>query len=137
MHNMDRPTVTRLVYQRLADPSFRRSLTAVAPDGSRPIIVALRDDPMRSLLDRLRAADGAANVVVPALNGFIVVAMIDEPEDDASADANVQVISADCTVGVFVERLHIDEGTAVYRLPTRDADPSPHGGRAKVVALGG
>ncbi|MDP8930783.1 MAG: hypothetical protein M3O70_20000 [Actinomycetota bacterium] len=129
--------MTRLVYQRLADPVFRRRLTALAPDGTRPIIVALRDDLMRNLVEKLHHAGGAANVVVPALNGFVVVAMLDDPSNDEPSDSEAQALSADCTVGVLIERLHIDEGTARYRLASDSGHPHAQGGRAKVVALAG
>jgi len=51
----DRAAITRFMYQRLARPSFRRCLTARAPDGTRPVVVALRDDHVDSLLSKINA----------------------------------------------------------------------------------
>jgi hypothetical protein len=44
MHDMNREIATKVVYDRLRDPSFRSHLTGVAPDGSKPIAVAMLDD---------------------------------------------------------------------------------------------
>lgn len=80
MANVNRSTLTRYVYQRLAEPDFRQRLTATSPDGSHPIIVALRGDPMAGLLQKLHKAGGAGNVVVPVLNGFVVLAIQSQPQ---------------------------------------------------------
>lgn len=137
MHDVDRATLTETVYRHLASRDFRKRLSATAPDGSRPIIVTLRDDLMRGLLEQLDGAGGAANVVVPAFNGFLVVSMITGSLTEYSPDeSEVDELTADCTVGVFVERLGIDEGHAWYRFVVKDHQRSETG-RAGVVAIGG
>lgn len=145
MPDATRADVMRLVYQRLANPTFRRCLTATAPDGTRPIIVALRDDPMYDLAVRVRRAGGAANVVVPAHNGFIVLEMVVD-SFDSPMDPGAERLAPNCTVGLFIARLHVDATTANYVLadandashaPRQGSDAShPRGGRARVVALG-
>ncbi len=59
-----RDELTRRAYLSLTRPGFRKRLRATAPDGTQPIIVALRDDPIRTLIDRVRGAGGVGNVVV-------------------------------------------------------------------------
>lgn len=137
MRDVDRATLTEAVYRRLADRDFRKRLTATARDGSRPIIVALRDDPMRVLLAKLEGAGGSGNVVVPAFNGFLVVSMTTETLTETAPDeSEVDELTADCTVGVFMERLTIDEGHAWYRFVVKGRQRGG-AGRAGVVALGG
>lgn len=141
MPNVDRASMTRLIYRRLTDPDFRDRLSAVAPDGSLPIIVTLRDDPMTDLLHKVATAGGAANVVVPALNGFLVIDMeVGGSSASAGPGSDTDKLTADCTVGVFVARLAVDNDAATYHLimePDDEATAHDHaGGRAKVVALG-
>lgn len=133
MPETDRATMTRLVYQRLADAGFRRCLTAGDADGTHPIIVALRDDLMGTLTEKIGSAGGSANVVIPVLNGFIVLAMECEPGESGP---DSEVLAPDCTVGLFVERLHIDDEGTTYHLATEDEHPRPESGRARLVALG-
>ena len=129
--DMDRAEITRSVYQRLADPRFRARLTATAPDGTRPILIALRTDPMSALLDQLDAVGRAASVVVPYLNGFFLLTMHEDA--DASDDA-VQPLTADCTVGVFLARMLTEDQPTVYgfQRPNRSSET----GTAELVALG-
>lgn len=134
MGETDRTRMTRLVYQRLADARFRRCLTAADPDdGTHPIIVALRDDLMRALTEKIGSAGGSANVVIPVLNGFIVLAMECEPGESGP---DSEVLTPNCTVGLFVERLHIDDEGTTYHLADEDERPRPESGRARLVALG-
>lgn len=142
MPDMDRAAITRLVYQRLADPKFQRRLTAIAPDGSRPIIVALLDDQMQALIDKVRAAGGVGNVVVPALNGIVVIATEAMPlsRRPLKDPAQAQLLRSDCTVGVFVERLWLEAGaggSAAYDFAVSGPDESTERGHAQVVALAG
>lgn len=109
MPDMDRAELGRLVYRRLTDSGFRTRLKATAPDGTRPIIVTLRTDPVSTLLGHLAAVGGAGNVVVPTLNGVVILAMqathdIDPPGRDVAEP----LLCDDCTVGVLLERLKLD-----------------------------
>jgi len=144
---MDRAAMTRLVYQRLADPGFRRLLHATAPDGTRPIIVVMPDDPILGLLHQVRAAGGSGNVVFPALNGVVVLTM--EAASDATStdiegaegDVTPSPLRSDSTVGVFLERLRLDvafSGPAVsYEFIVEGTDERTERAEAKVVALAG
>jgi len=136
---MDRDEITRFVYQRLLDRGFRDHLTAVGDDGGHPVIVALREDPMSRVIDHVEAAGGAGNVVVPFRNGLMVFCFTNAREvsdDEPLTDDHCQdVLTSDCTVGVFVARLHI-ESASVYRF-TRGAGQPEGMGRAELVAVAG
>jgi hypothetical protein len=125
-----RQQVTQLVYRNLADRSFRDLLTASAPDGGRPLVVALPGDPMSDVLGKLDAAGRAANVVTPQANGFFVIAFTtDRGESDVDEDEPAELTAA-CTMGVFAARLLGDGGEARYRFRRRES------GQAKLVAVG-
>ena len=143
MPDMDRAAMTRLVYQRLANLEFRERLHATAPDGTRPIIVAMREDLIRTLIDQVRTVGGAGNVVFPALNGIVVVAM--EAEfGSLSADTRgitPALLRDDSTVGVIFERLVLDMTSGgpevTYTFVLEGPNERTEHGEAKVVALAG
>lgn len=131
---VERALVTRSVYENLADRQFRECLTATAADGSHPIMVVLADDPMRDLLDKLTAVGGIGNVVMPRVNGFLVVSMAADATDDATDDA-VENLTPDCTVGVFFARVFSDCGGS-YRFVVEDDGRRRESGHAELVAFG-
>lgn len=75
MGDVDRDAVSRVVYRHLADPAFRERLTARDQDGSRPVLIAVEDDSLESLLRKVQAVGGNANVAVAYLNGVVVLAV--------------------------------------------------------------
>lgn len=148
MLDVDRAAITKYVYKRLADAAFRDRLTATAPDGTRPIAVALREDPLNPLLKHIRRLGGACNVVVPMLNGIVVIAFdvsVTPPGNARKARSKADetpVLTTACTVGVFVERLRFDAGlsgetTYAFRIQQDLAPDEAVSGRAEVVALAG
>jgi hypothetical protein len=133
-----RQHLTKVVYRNLADRGFRDLLTATAPEGSRPLIVALAGDSMHEVMGKLHAAGNAGNVVVPKANGFLVIAMTadgaDQPvqrEDEKPAE-----LTSGCTMGVFAARLLGDGGEGYYRFRTPRSESGRESGQAKLVALG-
>ena len=136
MPDQDRQTVLKSVYQRLRDPDFGQRFI-VGADGTRPIFVALPSDAMGTVLDALDHNGGAGNVVVPVLNGYMVVRMTSAQTDDhGDDDCSAENLTSDCTVGVFIHRLWIDGNDACYRFVRPDGS-SAESGRAGVVALAG
>lgn len=139
MRDVDRDSITRFVYSKLTDADFRGRLRALAPDGSRPLTIALRSDQVRLVLDDVLAKGGASNVVVPALNGIVVAAM----QLDGGAPHQVDLRSAlvaDCTMGVLLARMSFDPGSggsATYMFMYPRADAQQGSGQAEVVALAG
>ncbi len=114
----------------------------------RPIAVALREDPLEPLLVHIQQLGGACNVVMPLLNGVVVVAFeLAGPPSAAARESRSEpgtaaVLTTACTVGVFVERLRMDAsvaGEAIYAFKVQRNRPSDEAvsGKAEVVALAG
>lgn len=141
MHDMDRAATLRFLYQRLNDSRVRECLKAVAPDGSHPIAVALRDDPVSTLFDHTRASGWSCNIVVPMLKGVWILAM--DTCDAASwkaatPDSTVAKIRTDCTIGVFLERLSADHGVdqnTAYVFELQRPGHHVERGRAELVGV--
>jgi len=137
MGDMDRTTLCRFVYRRLADPLFRERLTAAADDGSRPLIFCLPDDSLRLLVERVKGYGGAANVFVATAPGVLGIDF--RASDEKAVPTRAPRLNEACTVGLFVERLRIDAsgtGRSVYKFAVA-SDDSVDSGTAKVVALAG
>lgn len=140
MADMDRAATNRFVYQRLARPGFRKRLIAAAPDGARPIIVLMREDPISALVDQVRAVGGAGNVVLPTLNGIVVLAVTTVDDEFPPGDGEAPTLRSDATVGVLFERLTLDGligGDTVHDFAVIRPDNRTERGQAEVVALGG
>jgi hypothetical protein len=147
VRDLNRAQLTRLVYQHLTDPEFRSRVNAESAAGERPIVVALRDDVLGDLIDRIRHDGGSCNVVYPALNGFVVLAMTVGPatvlpvvDDEAAAVVQGPLLKGDCTLGVLFERLRLDIGASqemTYQVVGDGEAEKVEQGRAEVVALGG
>lgn len=141
MADMTRAELTRRVYSRLRQDEFRSRLAAVSPCGRRPVLIALRDDPVQQLLDQVRDVGGSANVVLPLLNGFIVLLIVAEHRlDDGPPPPGVSLLRGDCTVGVFYERLRFDASvggpTSYGFVLEAETGGASEVGRAELVALG-
>jgi hypothetical protein len=141
MPSLDRSATTRLLYKRLLDPQFRSLLKAVGSAGVKPLIVALPSDPISYLFDQLRAYDWIGNVIVPALNGFVVFAFdlaADSNADDYQSGSPI-ALRTDCTVGAFLERLHFDlvaRQHVAYQFEV-ELSGQPREGRAELVGIAG
>jgi hypothetical protein len=135
IRDVDRRWLRSYVLRRLADPSFCEGLTAVAPDGSRPVIVALRDDGMTDVLRELHARGGSGNLIVPHFNGYVIVAMtrLTGAPDEQHGSEPV-ALTTECTVGLFVERLKMDGSELYYFVGETDSHDF---GTAEVVGLAG
>lgn len=136
MPDMDRADLTRMIYRKLLDPRFRHRLSARDTEGSHPILVAMRTDRMMAMLHQVESVGGAANVIVPSLNGFLVLAVeADETPDDAPGA--VPTLDAASTVGAFLEllRLEVPSGDN-YSCRFVVDGTQPESGFAELVAIG-
>jgi len=111
--------IAREALGRLAERSFRNKLTAIAPDLSRPVIPALRDDPFYRVVEQVNRSGGAGNVVVPFASGLVILALhVTHVSRDEANDH--PLLSADVTVGLVLTRFlqDVDEGASmVYAMP--------------------
>jgi hypothetical protein len=143
MPSLDRSATTKLLYKRLLDPKFRKLVKAADADGAKPLIVALPSDPISYLLDQLRMHDWTGNVVVPALNGFVLFAFdfASGPyrhQDDRAVESPI-ALRSDCTVGVFLQRLELDlvaRRRVAYQLEV-ELPGQQREGRAELIGLAG
>ncbi len=140
MHDMDRAAINRMVFHKLSDRAFRQRLTAVAPDGTRPIVAALPSDQLSELIGPIVAVGGGANIVVPWLNGILAFTLfVEHRPDDVPADVDVEGHLGDCTLGVFLARLLVDGGGGrfAYAVTFTDVGGEPTQARAELVAVAG
>jgi hypothetical protein len=98
-----RQAVAKDALSRLAERSFRQKLTAVAPDGSRPVIPALLEDRFYEVVEQVHRSGGVGNVVVPFAAGLIILALhTSHVSNDESID--YPMLSPEVTVGVVIAR---------------------------------
>lgn len=136
MASMDREQVLRFVYRRLADPALRARLIVRDSEGTSPLLVALREDKMRDVLADLSAMGGAANLVVPLLNGVAILALSADEAVDRDEPSPGDLLAAECTVGVLLERLHMDGDEARYAFVMHEQGSHRHG-QAELIAIAG
>jgi hypothetical protein len=135
MHDAARDRATALIFQRLADPEFRYLLTAAAPDGSHPLFIALASDPVETMLEYLDSVGGAGNIVIPYLNGVVVLAVTPADPGDLGV-TEPEPLTGDCTVGLFAQRVQVDGDNGVYRFMFDHAGHTD-AATAELVAIAG
>jgi hypothetical protein len=122
MRDVNRDSIVEHALGRLVDQSFREKLTAVLPDGSRPIVPALLSDPLIDVLRQVHSGGGAGNVLVPVApngKGYCVIAMRVRSVAD-SESAGRDVLSSEITMGVLIARAlqdGSDNGEMSYFVP--------------------
>jgi len=132
---VDRMAISADIAKRLNDPSFRAILSSTAPDGSTPIIPALRSDILRDVLVDVNAAGGAGNVVVPIANGYMVIALKAVAAVHSRAK-QPPALDPRQTVGVLMARLIEDGGvgaTLTYRI--KGLGPNARPARADLLGI--
>lgn len=137
MPEMNRTDMTRLIHRKLLDADFRQCLTAQDAEGAHPIVVAMRSDSMITVLRELESVGGAANVVVPALNGFVAVVIHADPTPEVGFTTATPMLGAGSTVGTFLEMLRL-EVPAGEHCSCRFVVTGQHrgSGQAELVAIG-
>lgn len=90
-----------------------RELPFRADDGSRPLIVALPNDYLSVILDRVRAAGGAANVAIADMRSFKIVVLRthDEPVENGGEEYD-----DDMSMGMFSIRTSSQRGARSFHL---------------------
>lgn len=93
-----RSDATRTVYKLLKRASFRECLMAKGDDNGHPLVIALPDDPMSSVLSHVKNAGGVANVVVPRDTYVMVLAVTKDGRGSVR-------VPASGTIGTFIDGL--------------------------------
>ena len=132
MHDMNREIATKVVYDRLRDPSFRHHLTGVAPDGSKPIAVAMLEDRFVDLAAQTVSNGGVTNVLIFMDDNKILGVTLSTVQSSGAPDQECEALS-DCTVGVFIARLLQDRGSSKYSV--RLSSEVMSDGLAELVSL--
>lgn len=102
----------------------RIALPVVDTDGSRPVVFALENEPLVTLVDRLRAIGGYANVFVSCDSGIRQLAVVDSrsaipiPSDDLTSEQPGPLTS----VGMFLDSLTLHPNGVVL-LAVNPANP--------------
>jgi len=116
----ERGGLTALIARKMIEPEFT-DLLKRAPDGSIPVVPALRSDRIADALAEVEASGGVANLVVPVSNALMIVSLSRVPGDCDHGSHGPAVLSADETVGVLLARLIEDGGMekgCTYRFAT-------------------
>ncbi|CAI7976216.1 hypothetical protein FRAHR75_230005 [Frankia sp. Hr75.2] len=79
-----RVAVARKIFQATSNPKFGVSLPIQAPDGERPVVVALREDSVGYVFDRVDDYGGSANVVVDLGLSIAIITVTPDPPGTAS-----------------------------------------------------
>ncbi len=107
------------------------ALPVTSHEGGCPVVAALEDESMSSVLGRLRAVGGAANLFVQGEDRVRVISVIDESCAIAAPDDDVPGVgegpAPDASVGMFVDYLaRRPHGVAISGAlghPARARDP--------------
>jgi hypothetical protein len=105
-----RLAVARKVFGATRNPEFRDCLPVVDFSGERHIVIALRDDSLGYVFDRVDECGGAANIVVD-LGISVAVIAVTPDSPDSPDDANAS------------SPLHDDAPTEMLLLLLRDYGP--------------
>lgn len=103
--------------------AFRALVRFVAPDGNRPIVVAMLDDRVETLFEYIdRHHPTGANVLVGAESGHFVNLVVRREESDVepfgSYDSDCPV-NVDSEIGMLVAYVLIQKGESVRCRPIR------------------
>jgi hypothetical protein len=138
MADMNHEAVVSGVMERLGDPAFRKLLTAVAPNGDRPIIPALNSDLFKDVLQAVDVHGGVGNVCVPVKNGYFVLSVTTnaagEPGASGTAFGAHPHLTAACTMGVLLARL-VQDGNEGERFTYLVSDDSPETAQAELIGV--
>lgn len=93
------------VYKRLADRRFASRFSAVPQDGSRPIVVTMTSETVDTLLARVDAVGGTANVACRVFDGLTIFAARRLPTGPGREVPATQHIDASTTVGVLLAHM--------------------------------
>ena len=94
------------------------NLPFIAPDGSRPIVVATPNEHVSSVLARVEAAGGTANVALAEAQRFTVFVIRGTDGDNPSEDGELtEVVNKDLSMGMlWLRASRKRSGKANYRL---------------------
>lgn len=137
MPDMNRDEVLSQVYRRLADREFASRLKAIDAEGNTPVVAAVAETSIRTVLDEVNAFGGTATVVAALFDGLVIF-QVEDGVSDLSADGGVTPgdLDTDCTIGLLVARM-IEDGGATHVFRCIDRQGMPHSARTGAASVVG
>jgi len=119
--DMERDSIIAYAMRRLTEKGFRDKLTAVAADGSMPIIPALLSDRFSDVIGSVQSEGGIGNIVLPAPGGAGYVVLATRIRSIICEDSlQYSTLSSDITMGLVIARVFGDGdsgSTLTYVVP--------------------
>jgi hypothetical protein len=116
---VDRAEFSKRIFERLSDPNFRSLLEMRDDDGSYPIVTAMMDDSLSSMILSVLRSGGSANVAISVHNGFTIVSMSAKAAASKAALLGSKLLEEQ-TVREFLASLLLEDGEAGtfrYQMP--------------------
>ncbi len=119
-----RNEATQRIMKALARLVATEPLPVRLDDGSSPVVIAVPEEPVKDMLDRLHRAGGAANVVIDYVDSFSVVSFYSSDIPNAASDDPADV-HHNSNVGMLIDWIHAQpDGSAAFRMNGSEA-PAP------------
>lgn len=120
-----RSLAVRRVMKTVARRSLLKPLPVQASDGTRPVVVALPEDDLKSVIRRTEEFGNAANVFVPFPDSLALIEFyVDHSDAGAAAD---QEAHQNSSVAMYVEFLKLHNGPAKVQVSLSESASAPHG----------
>lgn len=120
-----RNIATRRVMKTVARRSMVQPLPVVADDGTRPVVVALPDDDLKTVFERVEAFGGRANVFVAFADWLALIEFING--SGAHESATEQHVHEATSMAMYVEFLKLHDTPVSVSLSASAQATAPHG----------
>lgn len=120
-----RNIATRRVMKTVARRSAVEPLPVVAQDGTRPIVVALPDDDLKVVFERVAAFGGRANVFVAFPDWLALIELT--TGTGAQEASQVQPIHEAISMAMYVEFLKLHDSPVTVTLSASERATARHG----------
>lgn len=120
-----RNIATRRVMKTVARRSTMQPLPVLADDGTRPVVVALPDDDLNSVFERVEAFGGRANVFVAFPDWLALIEFINGSGARDSPPA--QHVHEATSMAMYVEFLKLHDTPVTVSLSASEQTTAQHG----------
>lgn len=120
-----RNIATRRVMKTIARRSTVQPLPVVGDDGTRPVVIALPDDDLKTVFERVEAFGGRANVFVAFPDWLALIEFIAGSGDPHSAP--VQRVHEAASMAMYVEFLKLHDSPVSVSVSASAQATAQHG----------
>lgn len=120
-----RNIATRRVMKTVARQSTTQPLPVIADDGTRPVVIALPDDDLKTVFERVEAFGGRANVFVAFPDWLALIELINGSE--TRDDATVQQVHETTSMSMYVELLKLHDTPVTVNVSASEQATAQHG----------